>query len=55
VQKLAENQIVASSRHDGLRISFHVYNTRDDVDAVTEILKKNIDLMVLAPAVASHD
>jgi hypothetical protein len=32
-----------------------VYNTTDDVDAVTEILKKNIDLMVLAPAVASHD
>ena len=55
VQKLAENQIVASNRHDGLRISFHVYNTTDDVDAVTEILKKNIDLMVLAPAVASHD
>ncbi|HEX8896345.1 MAG TPA: aminotransferase class V-fold PLP-dependent enzyme [Terriglobales bacterium] len=55
VQKLAKNQIVASNRHDGLRISFHVYNTTDDVDAVTEILKKNIDLMVLAPAVASHD
>jgi selenocysteine lyase/cysteine desulfurase len=55
VQKLAENQIVASNRHDGLRLSFHVYNTTDDVDAVTEILKKNIDLMVLAPAVASHD
>ena len=55
VQKLAENQIVASNRHDGLRISFHVYNTTDDVDAVTQILKKNIDLMVLAPAVASHD
>ena len=55
VQKLAENQIVASNRHDGLRISFHVYNTTDDVDAVTKILKKNIDLMVLAPAVASHD
>ena len=55
VQKLAENQIVASNRHDGLRISFHVYNTTHDVDAVTEILKKNIDLMVLAPAVASHD
>jgi selenocysteine lyase/cysteine desulfurase len=55
VQKLAENQIVASNRHDGLRISFHVYNTTDDVDAVTEILNKNIDLMVLAPVVASHD
>jgi selenocysteine lyase/cysteine desulfurase len=55
VQKLAESGIVASNRYDGLRISFHVYNTTDDVDAVTEILKKNIDLMVLAPVVASHD
>jgi selenocysteine lyase/cysteine desulfurase len=55
VQMLAESGIVASNRYDGLRISFHVYNTMDDVDAVTEMLKKNIDLMVLAPAVASHD
>jgi selenocysteine lyase/cysteine desulfurase len=55
VQKLADSGIVASNRFDGLRISFHVYNTTDDVDAVTEILKKNIDLMVLASAVASHD
>jgi len=55
VQKLAENGIVASNRHDGLRISFHVYNTMDDVQAVVRILKKNIDLIVLAPAAASHD
>jgi selenocysteine lyase/cysteine desulfurase len=55
VQKLAESGIVASNRYDGLRISFHVYNTMDDVKAVAEILKKNINLMVLAPAVASHD
>ncbi len=55
VKKLAESGIVASNRFDGLRISFHVYNTTDDVDAVTGILKKNIDLMVLAPASASHD
>lgn len=55
VQKLAEKGIVASNRYDGLRISFHVYNTEDDVHAVVEILKKNIDLMVLAPTVASHD
>ena len=55
VQKLAETGIVASNRYDGLRISFHVYNTMDDVQAVVEILKKNIDLLVLAPAVASHD
>jgi selenocysteine lyase/cysteine desulfurase len=56
VQKLAESNIVASSRHDGLRISFHVYNTLDDVRAVVEVLKTNIDLMVLDPAgVGSHD
>ena len=56
VQKLAESDIVASSRHDGLRISFHVYNTVDDAQAVVEVLKKNIDLMVRDPAsVGSYD
>jgi selenocysteine lyase/cysteine desulfurase len=56
VQKLAGRDIVASSRHDGLRISFHIYNTMDDVQAVVEVLKKNIDLMVLGPAsVGSYD
>jgi selenocysteine lyase/cysteine desulfurase len=56
VQKLAESNIVASNRHDGLRISFHVYNTLDDVKAVVEVLKKNIDLMVCDPAsVGSYD
>jgi selenocysteine lyase/cysteine desulfurase len=56
VQKLAESDIVASNRQDGLRISFHVYNTIDDVNAVAEVLKKNIDLLVLEPArVGSYD
>jgi selenocysteine lyase/cysteine desulfurase len=55
VQKLAESGIIASNRHDGLRISFHVYNTMDDVNEVTKALRKNIDLMVLTPAVANHD
>jgi selenocysteine lyase/cysteine desulfurase len=56
VQKLAESDIVASNRHDGLRIAFHVYNTMDDVNAVIDVLKKNIDLLVLEPAgVGSHD
>jgi selenocysteine lyase/cysteine desulfurase len=50
VQKLAESDIVASNRHDGLRISFQVYNTMDDVKAVTEVLKKNLNLMMLDPA-----
>jgi selenocysteine lyase/cysteine desulfurase len=56
VRKLAESGIVASNRYDGLRISFHVYNTMEDVKAVVEVLKKNIDLLVLDPAsVGSHD
>lgn len=56
VQKLAESDIVASNRHDGLRISFQVYNTMDDVKAVAEVLKRNLNLMVLDPAsVGSYD
>lgn len=55
VQKLAASGIIASSRHDGVRISFHVYNTSDDVKAVCEVLQKNLDLMTLAPAgVSAH-
>lgn len=56
VQKLAESDIVASSRHDGLRIAFHVYNTLEDVNAVMEVLRKNINLLVREPAgVGSND
>ena len=56
VQKLAESGIIASSRHDGLRISFHLYNTMDDVTAVANLLKENLNLMVLASAgVGSYD
>lgn len=56
VRKLADSDIVASNRSDGLRIAFHVYNTMDDVKAVVQVLKSNIDLMVREPAVAgSHD
>jgi selenocysteine lyase/cysteine desulfurase len=55
VQKLAENDIVASNRHDGLRIAFHVYNTMEDVNAVADVLKKNIHLLVLEPANVGSD
>jgi selenocysteine lyase/cysteine desulfurase len=56
LQRLAQSGIVASNRFDGLRISFHVYNTLDDVDAVVEVLRKNMHLLAVAPAgVASHD
>jgi len=54
LQALAENGIVASNRFDGLRISFHVYNTLDDVEAVTEVLKQNINLLTLAAASVAH-
>jgi selenocysteine lyase/cysteine desulfurase len=56
VQRLAESDIVASNRHDGLRIAFHVYNTLDDVKAVMEVLKTNVNLLVREPAgVGSND
>src|SRR6266852_5115575 len=55
VQKLAESDIVASNRHDGLRIAFHVYNTVDDVKAVVDVLKKNINLLVREPAGVGSD
>lgn len=45
--RLAARNIVASSRHDGVRISFHFYNTIDDVSTVLEALQKNLDGMVL--------
>ena len=53
VQKLAESDIVASNRYDGLRISFHVYNTWNDMKAVVEVLRKNLNLLVLDPDSAS--
>ena len=46
VQKLAKNGIVVSSRRDGLRISFHVYNTHEDVQLLLQFLEKNLDLLV---------
>jgi selenocysteine lyase/cysteine desulfurase len=46
VQKMAARDIVCSSRHDGLRLSFHVYNSISDVDAVLQALQENSDLLV---------
>jgi selenocysteine lyase/cysteine desulfurase len=46
VKIFAESGIVVSNRHDGLRISFHVYNTLADVQAVLELLEKNIGMLV---------
>ena len=46
VQKMAANNIVVSNRMDGLRVSFHLYNTFDDVGIVLDLLKQNLDLVV---------
>lgn len=56
LKELAQSGIVASNRFDGLRISFHIYNTLDDVERVVDVLKRNIHLLVASPAsVAQHD
>jgi selenocysteine lyase/cysteine desulfurase len=44
--KLMARGIVASVRHDGIRISFHVYNTMDDVHTALRVFEDNLDLMV---------
>jgi selenocysteine lyase/cysteine desulfurase len=46
IARLAEQNIVVSGRSDGLRISFHVYNTLDDVNQALAALKQCADLMV---------
>lgn len=56
LKELAQSGIVASNRFDGLRISFHVYNTLDDVESVVDVLKKNLHLLTVVPAgVAAYD
>ena len=45
VMRLAQRGIIASSRGDGLRISFHAYNNDADVDAVLAALAANADLL----------
>ena len=46
VARLAERNILTSSRHDGVRFSFHVYNNREDVQAALVVLEECLDLMV---------
>ena len=46
VQKMAANNIVVSNRMDGLRVSFHMYNTLNDVGAVLNLIAENLDLAV---------
>jgi len=44
--KLTARGVVASTRHDGVRLAFHVYNTMEDVETVLSALEDNLDLMV---------
>jgi selenocysteine lyase/cysteine desulfurase len=44
--KLAERGVVISTRGDGARFAFHVYNTVEDVEVALAVLKENIDLLV---------
>jgi selenocysteine lyase/cysteine desulfurase len=48
--KLADRNIVASCRKDGVRVAFHVYNTLEDVAAVLDVFEENLDLAVRASA-----
>jgi selenocysteine lyase/cysteine desulfurase len=54
VQKFAARNVVVSSRHDGLRISFHVYNTLDDVRAVLQLLEENLNQLVTEPVASDR-
>jgi selenocysteine lyase/cysteine desulfurase len=54
LRKLAERNIVASCRKDGVRVAFHVYNTLEDVAAVLDVFKENLDLAVRASAAAGR-
>ena len=47
VNVLAQENVICSSRHDGLRISFHVYNTVDDVKVILSTLEKHLKLLSL--------
>src|SRR6266404_692591 len=48
IGKLSERGIVASTRRDGVRFAFHVYNTMDEVNAALTAIEDNLDLMVRA-------
>src|SRR5260370_40651531 len=46
--KLTTRGIVVSTRRDGVRFAFHVYNTMEDVHTALSALEDNLDLMVRA-------
>jgi selenocysteine lyase/cysteine desulfurase len=46
--KLTARGIAVSTRRDGVRFAFHVYNTLDDVNVALTALEDNLDLMASA-------
>jgi selenocysteine lyase/cysteine desulfurase len=44
--KLTARGIAVSTRRDGVRFSFHVYNTLEDVNVALTALEDNLELMV---------
>jgi selenocysteine lyase/cysteine desulfurase len=39
-QKLTNENVVASLRGDGIRLSFHFYNTVEEIDVIATLLKR---------------
>jgi selenocysteine lyase/cysteine desulfurase len=52
VRLFADKGVVCSSRHDGLRISFHAYNTLDDVALVLRLIEEHLALFTTSTAAA---
>jgi hypothetical protein len=48
VETLAREDVIASSRGPGLRISFHNYNVPEDVQAVLQVLDRHPELVARA-------
>jgi selenocysteine lyase/cysteine desulfurase len=53
VKVLGEHGVICSSRHDGLRISLHAYNTLDEVKSVLRHLEQNLNLFAATAAPTS--
>ena len=41
-QKLTESNIICSQRAGGIRVSFHFYNTEEDLDRLLSVIKANL-------------
>jgi selenocysteine lyase/cysteine desulfurase len=53
VRLFASHGVICSSRHDGLRVSFHAYNNLDDVKFVLRLLEEHLELLVTSTATIS--